>query len=44
MAEQLTDYAKWSNESLIERVAQLERQLKEQTAMYLFCLCLVMSK
>lgn len=32
MAEQPVDYSRWSNENLIERVSQLERQLKEQTA------------
>ena len=26
------DYAKWSTEDLIKRVAALERQLKDQTA------------
>ena len=36
MAEQPMDYSKWSNENLIERVTQLERQLKEQTEKYLF--------
>ncbi|KAA6414538.1 MAG: pseudouridylate synthase 3 [Lasallia pustulata] len=34
MAEQPVDYSRWSNENLIERVSQLERQLKEQTAKY----------
>lgn len=34
MAEQPTDYSKWSNEKLIDRVTQLERRLAEQTAKY----------
>lgn len=34
MGAQQTDYSKWSNQSLIERVTQLEQQLREQAARY----------
>lgn len=34
MAAQQTDYSKWSNDSLIQRVALLEQQLREQAARY----------
>lgn len=34
MAEQAIDYSEWSNEKLVDRVTQLERQLAEQTAKF----------